>query len=105
MNVNSYLKILQATSKVWGDISPTERTILEAVIRNVSPPLLRVQDILAMREIASQATIHKSLSSLVSKGYLALKPDPTDGRAKFVTLGKKTHVLVEKLSKHLSDSI
>ena len=57
-----------------------------------------------MREIASQATLHKDLTNLVDQGYLALLIDPVDLRAKKVVITKKGIALVAKLNKLLSQS-
>lgn len=63
-----------------------------------------VKDILSMREIASQATLHKELTNLVDQGYLSLLSDPVDLRAKKIVMTKKGNDLVAKLSKLLSNS-
>lgn len=104
MSSQAYLKFLSATEKIWAGINPNCRQILEVVIKRDSVSPYKVQDVIGMGEIASQATLHKALTELVQSNYIALKPDPTDGRVKFVTLSRKGSLLVDKLSKLLSQS-
>ena len=54
-----------------------------------------------MRSIASQATLHKTLSELVDQGYLVLQACPSDGRVKFVALTKKANLLISRINKLL----
>lgn len=57
-----------------------------------------------MRSIASQATLHKTLSELVQQGYLALETAPSDGRVKFVVLTKKANSLISRINKLLAQA-
>lgn len=100
----SYLNFLTATEKVWVGFSPKAREILEAVIKRGSAAPFKVQDVINMRSIASQATLHKCLGELVASKHISLKPDPTDGRVKFVTLSKKGNLLVDRLNELLKSA-
>jgi DNA-binding MarR family transcriptional regulator len=100
----SYLTFLEASNKLWAGITANQREVLLAVIKRGSSNPYRVQDIIGMYLIASQATLHKALSELVSLGYLALKPSNSDNRVKFVVLAKKGSALEARLSKILSQA-
>ena len=102
MSCHSYLTFLEASNKLWAGISANLREVLIAVIKRDSSNPYRVQDIIGMRSIASQATLHKALTEVVSKGYLVFKPSLSDSRVKFVFLTKKGSALEAKLNKLLA---
>ena len=104
MASQSYLTFLKASNKLWAGITANQREILQAVIKRGSSNPYRVQDIIDMRSIASQATLHKCLGELIASGYITLNTDPSDGRVKYVTLSKKGNLLVNRLSKLASQS-
>ena len=101
MSINSYLDFLSVSSKLWAGISSHGRSILEMLFER-GANTCRVQDLITMSHIASQATLHKELKELVAKGYVSLKISPSDGRVKLVTLTKKSNQLLDHLSKVLS---
>ena len=45
---------------------------------------IRVLDLLLLENIASQATLHAGIKSLVKKGLISMHSDPNDGRIKLV---------------------
>jgi len=104
MAINSYLKFLEATSKLEINIPPNSKRVLKVILKRGDGEPCRVQDIISMQEIASQATLHKALKELISDGYLMLKADPHDGRARHIQVTKKTNDLVQKVSKLLEKS-
>jgi DNA-binding MarR family transcriptional regulator len=97
----SYLTFLEASNQLWVGITANQRQVLAEVIKRDSTNLYRVQDIIGMRSIASQATLHKTLSELVDQGYLVLQACPSDGRVKFVALTKKANLLISRINKLL----
>jgi DNA-binding MarR family transcriptional regulator len=97
----SYLTFLEASNQLWVGITANQRQVLAEVIKRDSTNLYRVQDIIGMRSIASQATLHKTLSELVDQGYLVLQDCPSDGRVKFVALTKKANLLISRINKLL----
>jgi DNA-binding MarR family transcriptional regulator len=99
MAINSYLKFLEATSKLEINILPNGKRILKEILKRGYGHPCRVQDIISMQEIASQATLHKALKELIADGYLMFKADPHDGRARHIQVTKKTNDLVQKVSK------
>ena len=104
MPYHSYLTFLEASNKLWAGITANQREVLLAVIKRDSSDPYRVQDIIGMRLIASQATLHKALSELVTQGYLALQASPSDSRVKFVVLARKGSALEARLTKILSQA-
>lgn len=102
VSCHSYLTFLKASDKLWFGITAKQREVLLAVIRRGLSNPYRVQDVIGMRSIASQATLHKELSQLVSQGYLVLKPSLSDGRVKFVFLTRKGSALEAQLNKLLA---
>ncbi|MBU3564210.1 MarR family winged helix-turn-helix transcriptional regulator [Polynucleobacter sp. Tro8-14-1] len=104
MSSQSYLMFLEASNKLWAGITSNQREVLLAVIKRDSSNPYRVQDIIGMRSIASQATLHKALTELVAQGYLAFKPSPSDNRVKFVVLARKGGALEARLTKILSQA-
>lgn len=104
MHENSYLNFLVATEKISAQFSGHEKQVLKAIFIRGSEAPFRVQDILQMKEIASQATLHKTLSTLVKDGYLILKSSQEDGRVKYVVMTKKIAKLLEQVNSHLIKS-
>jgi DNA-binding MarR family transcriptional regulator len=99
---HSYLTFLEASNKLWAGITANQREVLIAVIKRDSSNPYRIQDIIGMRSIASQATLHKALTEVVSKGYLVFKPSLSDSRVKFVFLTRKGSTLEAQLNKLLT---
>lgn len=61
--------------------------------------LLNVKDLLSLKEVASQATIHGRLKKLIDKDLIQLKVNSSDGRLKEVELTKLGQRRNELLSK------
>ncbi len=102
MSYHSYLTFLEASNKLWAAVTANQREVLMAVIKRDPSNPYRVQDIISMRSIASQATLHKALTEVVSKGYLVFKPSLSDSRVKFVFLTRKGSALESQLNKLLA---
>ena len=100
----SYLTFLETSNKLWAGLTANQRQVLEAVIKRDSANHYRVQDIIGMRSIASQATLHTALTELVTQDYLALEATPSDGRVKFVVLTKKANLLISRINKLLAQA-
>lgn len=91
IKTNHYIKFLELlqTKKASFDLSSTEIELLNAVAQALhNGKTLQVKDLLALREIASQATLHGSLKKLVENKLLTTKADKVDGRVKHVHLTK-----------------
>ena len=105
MRQNSYLQFLASTAKISAQFSDHEKQVLNAIfVRGIENPF-QVRDILEMKTIASQATLHKTLSNLVKGGYLILKPSDDDGRVKYVVMTQKIIKLLKDLDLKLTKSV
>lgn len=102
---NSYLKFLSATEKISSQFSDHEKQVLKEIFMRGSDDPFRVQEIIDMRTIASQATLHKTLTTLVKDGYLTLKPSKEDGRVKYIMMTKKASKLLEQINHLLVTSV
>lgn len=105
MRQNSYLQFLASTAKISAQFSDHEKQVLKAIfVRSIDNPF-QVRDILEMKTIASQATLHKTLSNLVKGGYLILKPSDDDGRVKYVMMTQKIIRFLKELDLKLTKSV
>ena len=94
-----YLAVL-AKSNQKLNLSNDERLLLDVVATAThAEKVMYVKDLITLNQIASQATLHKALSSLVEKKLLAYKSDKDDGRLKEVHLTKLASKRYEELSK------
>jgi DNA-binding MarR family transcriptional regulator len=62
-----------------------------------SSPHQRVSDVLNLRELGSQATLHAALMRLKTSHFLALTTDTKDHRVKFVSLAPRAITLFKNL--------
>jgi len=77
-----YLALLDKSNKKF-KLTNDERLILDVVATAThNDELTYVKDIIALNHIASQATLHKALTSLIGKKLLFYKVDKVDGRLK-----------------------
>ena len=103
---NSYLRFLRlADTLVNSNEKPLDalsKEILEHISKNIilNEGKFVVGDILILKQIGSQATLHKRLHALIADGYLKLKP-ADDGRVKQIELTKKAHKYFSNLSQAL----
>ena len=103
---NSYLRFLRlADTLVNSNEKPLDalsKEILEHISKNIilNEGKFVVGDILILKQIGSQATLHKRLHALIADGYLKLKP-ADDGRVKQIELTKKAHKYFANLSQAL----
>lgn len=94
-----YLAVLDKSNKKF-KLSNDERLLLDVVATaKHAGKVMFVKDLIMLNHIASQATLHKALSSLVDKGLLELKITKEDGRLKEVHLTKLANKRYEELSK------
>lgn len=104
MGQNSYLKFVASTARISAQFSDHEKQVLKAIfVRGTDNPF-QVRDILEMKSIASQATLHKTLSDLVKGGYLTLKTSNDDGRVKYVVMTQKIIKFLKELDSKLKKS-
>ena len=97
-NLNKYLYYL--TSNKEFDLDGVDVLLLNFIAKaDDKTQTLNVKDLLSLKEIASQATIHGRLKQLVAKKLIVLNEDKVDGRVKEVTLTKLAYKRYELLSK------
>lgn len=98
-----YLAILEKSNRQL-DLNNTDVLILNAIAKaNDARSILYVKDLLSLKEVASQATIHGRLKHLVHSKLITLKSNKADGRLKEVVLTKLARKRYEILSKAIED--
>ena len=98
-----YLAILEKSNRQL-DLNNTDVLILNTVAKaNDARSILYVKDLLLLKEVASQATIHGRLKHLVDSKLITLKSNKADGRLKEVVLTKLARKRYEILSKAIED--
>ena len=94
-----YLTILEKSNQEL-DLDGIDVLLLNFIAKaNDKKQTLNVKDLLSLKEIASQATIHGRLKQLVAKKLIVLNEDKVDGRVKEVMLTKLAYKRYELLSK------
>jgi hypothetical protein len=94
-----YLAILDKSNRQL-DIDAIDELLLNVIAKaSYEEQALNVKDLLKLKEIASQATIHGRLKQLVAKKLIVLNEDKVDGRVKEVMLTKLAYKRYELLSK------
>jgi DNA-binding MarR family transcriptional regulator len=92
---NDYLRFLQQTHRARGrgrlaDLEPVcARLLDEIAIEDEQGTPLTVTGLMALAHIASPATLHRKMQSLMAEGLIELQVDPDNKRSKFVGLTKK----------------
>jgi DNA-binding MarR family transcriptional regulator len=98
-----YLAILEKSNRQL-DLNNTDVLILNTIAKaNDARSILYVKDLLSLKEVASQATIHGRLKHLVDSKLITLKSNKADGRLKEVVLTKLARKRYEILSKAIED--
>jgi hypothetical protein len=94
-----YLTILEKSNQEF-DLDGVDVLLLNFIAKaDDKKQTLNVKDLLSLKEIASQATIHGRLKQLVAKKLIVLNEDKVDGRVKEVMLTKLAYKRYELLSK------
>lgn len=105
---DNYFKLLDKLneSNKRHNLSNDERLLLDIVATSLHDgKVVYVKDLITLNQIASQATLHKALSSLVVKKLLTYKADKEDGRLKEVHLTKLANKRYEDLSKAIEKAV
>ena len=107
MSISKYIKFkksVYAINDKYG-IEPIHVKILDHIANaNYENHPISVSDLIAIREIASPATIHMRLKQLVSLGMLEMKPCP-DHRKKFLTVTNKTHERMNEICELINQQL
>ena len=86
-----YLRFIQLVNALesaqsLSGLEPIERTLLNIItLANVNQERLSVKDLMAYSEVASPATMHKHIHTMVDKGWIHLAPTE-DARRKQIML-------------------
>ena len=84
----------------YSRIDVISQRLLEWIsLRNLRADPLHVQEIVLKSEIASPATIHKSIALLEERGLITVNIDPHDSRRRIVLITAHAEKLLHKLSK------
>jgi DNA-binding MarR family transcriptional regulator len=84
----------------YGQLDVISQRLLEWIsVRNRKADPLHVQEIVLKSEIASPATIHKSIALLEERGLITVNIDPHDSRRRIVLITAHAEKLLIKLSK------
>lgn len=95
----SYSCFISGKQKIWAGLPNREQHILEAVLKHPPNHRPKVQDLLQLKELGSQATVHAALTRLKKLNLLILTTDASDGRIKLVSLTPKAMMIFRNLSK------
>lgn len=100
-----YLAVLYKSNKKF-NLSNNERLLLDVVATAIhAGKVIHVKDLITLNHIASQATLHKALTTLIEKKLLAFKADRCDARLKEVHLTKLAEKRYEELSKAIENAV
>ena len=100
-----YLAALDKSNRKY-NLSNDERLMLDVVATAIhAGKVIHVKDLITLNYIASQATLHKALTTLIEKKLLVFKADKDDARLKEVHLTKLAHKRYEDLSKAIENAI
>ncbi len=99
MPSTSYSCFISGKQKIWAGLPNREQHILEAVLKHPSNHHQKVQDLLQLKELGSQATVHAALTRLKKLNLLILTTDEGDGRIKLVSLAPKAMRIFRSLGK------
>lgn len=96
-----YLSALAENNKKY-QLTNNEQLLLDVVATALDQQrVIYVKDLISLKHIASQATLHKALSSLIDKDLIKLITDKQDGRLKTVHLTRLANKRYGELSRAL----
>lgn len=98
-SLRTFLDSLESESG-YKQVDPISQRILEWIsLRNRAGAPLHVQEIIMKSQVASPATVHKSLSTLEYRGLITITIDANDTRRRIVTVTSAAEKLLTKLSR------
>ena len=99
ISLRTVLDSLQSETD-YSRIDVISQRLLEWIsLRNLRADPLHVQEIVLKSEIASPATIHKSIALLEERGLITVNIDPHDSWRRIVLITAHAEKLLHKLSK------
>ena len=78
-------------------ISRTGKLMMAEILKRSDEGPYRPQDIIALKEIAPQEALNKTLKELIEDGYVKIEADRADRRVKYVEITKMTTSLINKI--------
>jgi DNA-binding MarR family transcriptional regulator len=96
MKSSSYLRFLNAVKAIEGQsqLDAIQKKLLDKVMMEMSREIdVLVGDLLALKALGSQATLHGRIKKLSEEGYVDLVMDTVDNRKKIVTPTKLSSCL------------
>jgi len=78
-------------------ISRTGKLMMVEILKRSDEGPYRPQDIIALKEIAPQEALNKTLKELIEDGYVKIEADRADRRVKYVEITKMTTSLINKI--------
>ena len=85
MSIKGYLNFIERKRQIDQvfDLNQHELRLLDLTVQAYfSNQSIFVRNLINQKEVASQATLHKSLKALINKNLLVVKPFSKDGRQK-----------------------
>jgi DNA-binding MarR family transcriptional regulator len=107
---NQYLRFLHQMHRTTRmgrlvDLEPVcSRLLDEIAIENHSSSPLTVTALMGLSHIASPATLHRKMQSLLQEGLIELSTDAHNKRSKFVVLSKKGQRRYQTLSTLMAEA-
>jgi len=98
----NFINLLSAVSRgsEFPKIESVHRVLLGSIAaREVAGSPMTVSDLISMSHIASPATLHKHLSTLVELGYVRNQPQGSSRRTKHLTLTHLGQRYIETLNR------
>ena len=84
----------------YSELDSISQRLLEWIaVRNLTGTPLYVQEIVIKSEVASPATVHKSIAILEDYGLITLRMDHEDSRRRIVKISLQAERLLSKLSR------
>jgi len=101
-----HLKEVLSGHHVEAEIDLTAQKLLEVVcMRHADGKPLTVTDAMELQNIASPATLHRKLSTLLELGYVSFEFESGNRRTKYIHPSAKTDAYFEALGQVLQQSL
>ena len=102
-----FIEVLKGlSSKDGSTIDPEAKLLLDEIaIQHFKNTPLSVSDLMALKHIASPATIHRKLDSLLQANLVELKFEGDNRRTKFISITKTGDRYLSNLSKAMIKAV
>lgn len=102
-----FIEVLKGlSSKDGSTIDPEAKLLLDEIaIQHFKNTPLTVSDLMALKHIASPATIHRKLDSLLQANLVELKFEGDNRRSKFISITKTGDRYLSNLSKAMIKAV